>query len=163
MLNSLWPQGLYSPWNCPGQNTGVGRLPLLQGIFPTQASCITGGFFYQLSHKRSPRILAWVAYSFSSGSSQPRNQSRVSCITGGFFTRWDIREDINIRAISEKRLFRQQSRLRWHFTLHDKEIITEEIKKKKKRFVYHSPGIRYSLQLPKVLPMIYEREKRKNS
>ena len=26
----------YSPWNSPGQNTGVGRLSLLQGIFPTQ-------------------------------------------------------------------------------------------------------------------------------
>ena len=27
---------LYSPWNSPGQNTGVGSFPLLQGIFPTQ-------------------------------------------------------------------------------------------------------------------------------
>jgi len=34
--NSLWPHGLYSPWNSPGQNTGVGSLSLLQGIFPTQ-------------------------------------------------------------------------------------------------------------------------------
>ena len=24
------------PWNSPGQNTGVGSLSLLQGIFPTQ-------------------------------------------------------------------------------------------------------------------------------
>ena len=36
MSNSLWPHGLYSPWNSPGQNTGVGCLFLLQGIFPTQ-------------------------------------------------------------------------------------------------------------------------------
>ena len=34
MSNSLWPHGLYSPWNSPGQNTGVGSLSLLQGIFP---------------------------------------------------------------------------------------------------------------------------------
>ena len=34
--NSLWPHGLYSPWNSPGQNTGVGSHSLLQGIFPTQ-------------------------------------------------------------------------------------------------------------------------------
>ena len=27
--------GLYSPWNPPGQNNGVGSLSLLQGIFPT--------------------------------------------------------------------------------------------------------------------------------
>ena len=36
--DSLWPLGLYSPWNSPGQNTGVGSLSLLQGIFPTQGS-----------------------------------------------------------------------------------------------------------------------------
>ena len=34
--DSLWAHGLYSPWNSPGQNTGVGSLSLLQGIFPTQ-------------------------------------------------------------------------------------------------------------------------------
>ena len=33
MSNSLWPHGLYSPWNSPGQNTGVGSLPNL-GIEP---------------------------------------------------------------------------------------------------------------------------------
>ena len=49
--------GLYSPWNSPGQNTGVGSLSLLQGIFPTQGSnpdlphC--SQIFYQLSHKGS--------------------------------------------------------------------------------------------------------------
>ena len=36
--NSLQPHGLYSPWNSPGQNTGVGSLSLLQGVFPTQGS-----------------------------------------------------------------------------------------------------------------------------
>ena len=36
--NSLQPHGLYSPWNSPGQNTGVGILSLLQGVFPTQES-----------------------------------------------------------------------------------------------------------------------------
>ena len=30
-VDSLWPQGLYSPWNSPGQNTGVGRHSLLRG------------------------------------------------------------------------------------------------------------------------------------
>jgi len=34
--DSLQPLGLYSPWNSPGQNTGVSSLFLLQGIFPTQ-------------------------------------------------------------------------------------------------------------------------------
>ena len=49
MSNSLQPHELYSPWNSPGQNSGVGSLSLLQGIFPTQGSnqvsCIAGGFF----------------------------------------------------------------------------------------------------------------------
>ena len=30
----LQPHGLYSPWDCPGQNTGVGSLSLLQGNLP---------------------------------------------------------------------------------------------------------------------------------
>ena len=38
MSNSLRPHGLHSPWNSPGQNTGVGNLSLFQGIFPTQGS-----------------------------------------------------------------------------------------------------------------------------
>ena len=50
MSNSLWPHGLYSPWNSLGQNTGVGSLSLLQGIFPTQTRTqvdlyFAGGFF----------------------------------------------------------------------------------------------------------------------
>ena len=32
-----------------------------------------------------PRILEWVAHSFSSGSSQPRNQMGVFCIASRFF------------------------------------------------------------------------------
>ena len=47
---------------------------------------------YQRSHKGSPRILEWVAYSFSSRSSWPRNRTGVSCIEGEFFTNWAIRE-----------------------------------------------------------------------
>ena len=55
---SLWPHGLYSPWNSPGQNTGVGSLSLLQGIFPTQGSnpglLDCRRILYQLSHLGSP-------------------------------------------------------------------------------------------------------------
>ena len=38
MSDSLPPHGLYSPQNSPGQNTGLGSLFLLQGIFPIQES-----------------------------------------------------------------------------------------------------------------------------
>ena len=90
--DSLCPHGQYSAWNSPGQNTGVGSLSLLQGIFPTQG--LNPGLLhcrhilYQLSHQGSPRILEWVAYPFSWGSSWPRNWTRVSCIAGRFFTSW---------------------------------------------------------------------------
>ena len=86
--DSLQPHGLYSPWNSPGQNTGVGSLSLLQGIFPTQGSnpglLDCRWILFQLSHKGSPRILEWVAYPFSGRSSQPRNRTGVSCIASGF-------------------------------------------------------------------------------
>ena len=36
--NPLRPHGLYSLWNSPDQNTGVGSYSLLQGIIPTQGS-----------------------------------------------------------------------------------------------------------------------------
>ena len=90
--NSLQPHELYiySPWNSPGQNMGMGSLSLLQWIFLTQG--LNRGLLhcrrvlYQLSHKGSPSILEQVAYPFSRGSSGPRNCTGVSCIAGGFFT-----------------------------------------------------------------------------
>ena len=39
-----------------------------------------------MSHKGSPRILGWVTYLFSRGSSGPRNQTGIFYIAGGFFT-----------------------------------------------------------------------------
>ena len=62
-------------WNSLGQNTGMGSLSLLQGVFPTQGlnpglpHC--GWILYQLSHQGSPRTLEWVVYPFSRGSSWP--------------------------------------------------------------------------------------------
>ena len=55
--DSLWPHGLHSPQNSPGQNTEVGSLFLLQGIFPNQGSnpglLHWRQILYQLSHKGS--------------------------------------------------------------------------------------------------------------
>ena len=57
MSDSLQPHGLYSPWISPDQNTRVGSLFLLQGIFPTQRSNL--GFphcrqiLHQVSHKET--------------------------------------------------------------------------------------------------------------
>ena len=107
--DSLWHHGLYSPWNSPGQNTGEGSLSLLQGTFPTQGSnpglphCRQ--ILYQLSHKGSPRILEWVVYPFSSGSSQSRNQTGASCVAGRFYTNWAIRKWMN-ESLYNKELVR---------------------------------------------------------
>ena len=73
MSDSLPSHGLYNIWNSLGQNTGVGSLSLLQGIISTQG--LHAGLPHcrqilsQLSHKGGPRILEWVAYPFSRGSS----------------------------------------------------------------------------------------------
>ena len=78
------------------KNTEVDSLSLLQGIFPTQGSnpglLHCRQILYQLSYQGSPRILEWVAYTFSRGSSPPRNGTRVSCIAGKIFTSCATRE-----------------------------------------------------------------------
>ena len=80
-VHSLQPHGLHSPWNSPGQNTGVGSLSFLQGIFPTQGlnpgPCIAGWFFTSLATRE-----AW-------GSFQPRiklGSPMSPALAGGFFT-----------------------------------------------------------------------------
>jgi len=66
--NSLLPHGLYSIWNSPGQDTGVGSLSLLQGIFPMQG--LNPGLLhcrwilYQLSHRGSLEKKILIILSF---------------------------------------------------------------------------------------------------
>ena len=50
------------------------------------------------------RILEWVAFSFSRGSSQARDRTQVSCIAGGFFTSWATREALNIKHRSKYKM-----------------------------------------------------------
>ena len=74
---------LYSPWNSPGQNTGVHSLSLLQGIFPTQG--LNPGLpqsrqnLYQQSYKGSLRILEWVAIPSPANLPNPGIRTGVSC------------------------------------------------------------------------------------
>ena len=67
----------------------MGSFSLLQGNLPNQGIEPRSSALWEDSlpaePQGSPRILEWVAYPFSSGSSRPRNQTRVSCIAGGFF------------------------------------------------------------------------------
>ena len=79
-----------------GKNIRMGSDSLLQGIFPTQGSNTDllhcRWILYHLTHQGSSRILEWVAYPSSRGSSWPRNQPGVSCIAGRFFINWNSRE-----------------------------------------------------------------------
>ena len=117
-LVPLFATMLLHPWDFPGMSTGVGCHFLLQWtvqsmqfsraeywsgyLLPSPDTLPKPGsnpglpdfrqILYQLSHKGSPRILEWVAYPSSSGSSQTRNRTGVSCMAGRFFTNWAIRE-----------------------------------------------------------------------
>ena len=57
--DSSWPHRLYIPCNSPGQDTGVGSLSFLQGIFPTQESnqgrLHSRRILYQLSYQGVPQ------------------------------------------------------------------------------------------------------------
>ena len=48
---------------------------------------------YTLRGILQAKILEWVAFPFSKGSSQSRDWTQVSCIADGFFTSWATRED----------------------------------------------------------------------
>ena len=56
------------------------------------------------------RILEWIAFPFSRGSSQPRDQTQVTRIAGGFFTSWATRDaqDSSWRQMSKRLLFLSQ-------------------------------------------------------
>ena len=58
--------------------------PRLEPRSPT----LQADFFYQLSHKGRPRVLEWVAYPFSRGSSWLRNRTHVSCIGRQILSHW---------------------------------------------------------------------------
>ena len=62
-------------------------------------SCLVNFVVWLCDHKDytvhgilQARILEWVVFPFSRGSSQPRDQTQVSLIAGGFFTSWATRE-----------------------------------------------------------------------
>ena len=64
-----------------GRSPGEGKgYPLQYSGLGNSMDCIVQGIL-------QARILEWVAFSFSKGSSQPRDRTQVSCIAGRFFTR----------------------------------------------------------------------------
>ena len=96
MSNSLQPHGPYSPWNSPGQNTGMGSHPPLQGTFPTQGS-------NPQIEPKSPALQADSSPAEPPGKPKNTGVDRISllqqifptqglnwglCIASGFFTSW---------------------------------------------------------------------------
>ena len=76
--HSLWPHGplttkLLCLWGFSRQECWGGFHSLLQGIFPILKPRSPGlqADSLPMSHQRSPRILEWVVYPFSRGSSWP--------------------------------------------------------------------------------------------
>ena len=119
--HGLLPARLLCPWTFPGKNTGVGYF-LHQRIFLTQglnshllhllqwrvdslplappgkvevaqsSPTLCDPMDYTVHGILQARILEWVAFPFSRGSSQPRHWTQVFRIAGRFFTSWATRD-----------------------------------------------------------------------
>ena len=79
-LFDLRPHGLCSPWNSPGQNTGVGSLSLLQGIFPQESNqglLHCRKILYQLSYEGS---LDYKVTQFLSGTGKQMTKAIISAM-----------------------------------------------------------------------------------
>ena len=87
VLLVVTPWTIYSPWNYPGQNTGVGSLSFLQGIFPTQGS--NPG----LPHSR------WTLPAEPQGKPKNTGVSSLSLLQGIFLTQESNRGLLHCRWI----------------------------------------------------------------
>ena len=103
---TLRPQGLYSPWNSPCQNTEVGSLFLLQGIFPSQG--LNPGLplfrqiLYQLGQKGSPRrseVVANTTTQMSPENSLSESYRRVHSTWGHLYKMSSIRKCVETEVI----------------------------------------------------------------
>ena len=96
MTSCLWP---LLNWNNFFKYRSLEKLQDLSLTIHVQAkvtSCVwlfeTPWTVYTVHRILQDRILEWVAFPFSWGSSQPRDQTQVSNVAGRFFASWLIRE-----------------------------------------------------------------------
>ena len=93
------PHGLYSPWNSPGQNTGMESHSFLQGIFPTQG--LNPGLphckeiLYQLSHQGNSKYILSPPCGMWDLSSLTRDQTRPPALEAQSLNHWTAREVSN--------------------------------------------------------------------
>ena len=82
---------------CPGRESNsfsLGLTNILNVVVKVNQSCPTlwDPMDYTVLGIHQARILEWVTFLFSRGSSQPRDRTQVSRIAGRLFTRWATRE-----------------------------------------------------------------------
>ena len=87
--DSLWPHGLYSPWNSPSQNTGVVAVPFSRGSSQpmewTQVSCTAGRFFISWATRETGYIhfyKTWI-----------RKKYHKEILQNAWLARWDYEWD----------------------------------------------------------------------
>ena len=125
LSDSFQPHGLYiySPWNSPGQNTGVGTLSLLHGIFPTQGSkpglLHSGWILYQLSHKGSPSVVKPLSKNHSMSvwlqNSLPKLLRRPP-LTAPYFTEKKKEKNRDVNSFSSIWKFSSPAQRSKHFS-----------------------------------------------
>ena len=73
LSDTLRPHGLHSPWNSPGQSTGVGTLSFSKGSSqprdPAQVSSISGGFFTRWATREAQEY--WSGWPILSPADHP--------------------------------------------------------------------------------------------
>ena len=86
LLSRVWlfmSHGLYSLWNSPGPNTGVGSCCLLQGIFPTQGLnpglWVAEGFFTTEPPKPKNAVVGSLSLLQGIFLTQDLNQGLLHC------------------------------------------------------------------------------------
>ena len=130
----LSPSHVVTPWSVALQaplSVGFSRQEYSSGLpFPSPRDLPNRGLphcrqiLYHLSHQGSPRILEWVAYPFSRGSSPPGNR-----IGGLLHCRW-ILYQLSCKVIIQSSLF-ISSISNTVFTLKDSEMPLKQIMKEK--------------------------------
>ena len=93
-LESLKGEPLKTGWKEVGREKGGRPVECSVRKVKVAQSCPTlcDPMDYMVHGILQARIQEWVAFPFSRGSSQPRDQTQVSCIAGRFFTSWATRE-----------------------------------------------------------------------
>ena len=104
------------------------------------------------------RILAWVAFPFSRGSSQPRDWTQVSCIAGGFFTNWVTREALYIYVYVSsvvKRNLRQRTSTVHHQRREKGKTQTQEASREQSKRELKTHPIRcFSPHVPNIVSLL---------